>query len=167
MAIDSSSRSKGRRGGLRRPNNPAAVSGPGALSQRTDTGVTVEEVKQMLSGEPMGTEGAAEKNVAAANAALEGTTAPGQAVTPSLPAGIPPEALDIFTQGGGQENIQEGVTDEARRIAATGSPMLPPDPVQLIRAMYEIYPTDELGSILAAFQSKPQQRSVNPSTWQN
>ena len=44
--------------------------------------------------------------------------------------------------------------------------MLPPDPLMLVRAMYEIYPTDELGSLLASFQSKPQQRSVNPQTWQ-
>lgn len=165
MAIESS-RSKGRRGGYRKPANPAAVSGPGALSERTDTGVSVEDVKKMLADEPMGTEGAAEENVAAANAALEGTAAPGQAVSATLPAGVTPETLDIFTSGGGQENISEGVTDEARRVATTGSPMLPPDPVMLVRAMYEIYPTDELGSLLATFQNKPQQRSVNPSTWQ-
>lgn len=165
MAIESS-RSKGRRGGYRKPANPAAVSGPGALSERTDTGVSVEDVKKMLADEPMGTEGAAEENVAAANAALEGTAPPGQSVSATLPAGVTPETLDIFTSGGGQENISEGVTDEARRVATTGSPMLPPDPVMLVRAMYEIYPTDELGSLLATFQNKPQQRSVNPSTWQ-
>lgn len=161
-----SSRGRGRRGGYRKPANPAAVSGPGALSERTDTGVSVEDVKKMIANEPMGTEGEAEKNVAAANAALEGTSAPGQSVGATLPAGVLPENLDIFTNGGGQENIQEGVTDEARRIATTGSPMLPPDPLMLVRAMYEIYPTDELGSLLASFQNKPQQRSVNPQTWQ-
>tara|TARA_B100000927_G_C16447936_1_gene462598 strand:- start:482 stop:982 length:501 start_codon:yes stop_codon:yes gene_type:complete len=165
MSVESS-RSRGRRGGYRKPAEPAAVSGPGALSQRTDTGVSVDEVKQMISNDTQGVEGQAEKNVAAANAALTGTSAPGQPVGTTLPAGVLPENLDIFTNGGGQENIQEGVTDEARRIAATGSPMLPPDPLMLVRAMYEIYPTDELGSLLASFQNKPQQRSVNPQTWQ-
>lgn len=44
------------RGGYRQPNNPAPVSGPGALSQRTDGGATegMTQPQQRYSGMPYG-----------------------------------------------------------------------------------------------------------------
>lgn len=47
------------RGGYRRPNNPAAVSGPGKFSQRTDggPGETMKQAQRYISGMPYGEAG--------------------------------------------------------------------------------------------------------------
>lgn len=52
------------RGGYRAPSNPAAVSGPGALSQRTDGGPT--QGAQYISGLPYGQGGETYSNQVAA-----------------------------------------------------------------------------------------------------
>ena len=42
------------RGGYRKPNNPAPVSGPGSLSQRTDGGPADTQAARYISGLPYG-----------------------------------------------------------------------------------------------------------------
>src|SRR5512139_4169142 len=101
-------------GGYRAPANPAAVSGPGALSQRTDGGVP----KPQVGGLSYGENGAANALAAAAPLAqasgsgapsggsapapfqppvnlTDPTAMPGQPVTAGADAGAGPSSADI------------------------------------------------------------------------
>ena len=77
-------------GGYRKPSNPAAVSGPGALSQRTDGGPT----KMNLTGMSYGENGAANAQQSAAplSAASAGGSPQGGSSSPPPPH-TPPVGL--------------------------------------------------------------------------
>lgn len=118
------------RGGYRQPGNPAPVSGPGALSKRTDGGPgqpvrapsggaygARQELEQMQQGAPMsaspgGDVGAPESvDVSADLVGLDaGTQMPGEPVTAGaeLGDGPGPEALGLPNQPG----------DDMRRLVA-------------------------------------------------
>jgi hypothetical protein len=72
-------------GGYRKPNTPAAVSGPGKFSKRTDgqPGVTTEQAKRYIGGGEYGTNKAFNEEVVAA-APLNAAPA-----VPTTPTGIP------------------------------------------------------------------------------
>lgn len=84
------------RGGYRKPNNPAPVSGPGALSQRTDGGPGDKQAARYISGLPYG-EGQQMMDIqqSAPMAAAPGiessrmAMSPGQAAAPIIPLTAP------------------------------------------------------------------------------
>ena len=84
------------RGGYRKPNNPAPVSGPGALSQRTDGGPGDKQAARYISGLSYG-EGQEMMNLqqSAPMAAAPGIESsgmampPGQAAAPIIPLNAP------------------------------------------------------------------------------
>jgi hypothetical protein len=75
------------RGGYRKPNNPAPVSGPGALSQRTDGGPGDKQAARYISGLPYG-EGQQMMNIqqSAPMAAAPGIESSGMAMAPGMAA---------------------------------------------------------------------------------
>jgi hypothetical protein len=75
------------RGGYRKPNNPAPVSGPGALSQRTDGGPGDKQAARYISGLPYG-EGQQMMNTqqSAPMAAAPGIESSGMAMAPGMAA---------------------------------------------------------------------------------
>lgn len=75
------------RGGYRKPTNPAPVSGPGALSQRTDGGPGDKQAARYISGLPYG-EGQQMMNTqqSAPMAAAPGIESSGMAMSPGLAA---------------------------------------------------------------------------------
>ena len=119
-----SSRNKGRRGG--------AVSGPGALSKRTDLNVSSDDAREMLADAPMG-EG---------NEALVGQSPQGVAANTGQPANVQP--VDQFDLAAPTNFPDMTITDKGM----TKSRFLEEDSMMLIRAMAEIYPTPELLSLL-------------------
>ena len=107
------------RGGYRRPSNPAPVSGPGALSRRTDGGPVQgpkvapggkygerQQMQQMQQAAPMAaSQRTPNKNTAVTNAApITALTAPTERPNEPLTQGSPfgagagPEALGLPTQ---------------------------------------------------------------------
>ena len=99
------------RGGYRRPNNPAPVSGPGALSQRTDGGPATQpqmiapggeygsrqEMQSIQGGAPMQGGGGASTPAPSPIPLDAPTQNPGEPVTAGAPLGpgVGPEAAGI------------------------------------------------------------------------
>lgn len=133
-----SSRSRGRRGGVKRP---AAVSGPGKLSRRTDGAApTIDDVRGMVS-ESAGEEAALVEQVRQGNIEQPQTTfaAPPQQAPQPL-GGVAPDIADVFAPG--QDDLN------AYTRPPTEDQFLEPDDVMLIRAMAEVNPTPELLGLL-------------------
>jgi len=131
------------RGGYRAPSNPAPVSGPGALSQRTDGGPT--QGAKYISGLPYGQGGETYSNQVAAPMAgntmqqmemptelMAPTTRPNEAITSGIDTGEGPgsEAIQLPAQQASlaatlQQLIQYDPTGEAelayRMIVDSGS----------------------------------------------
>jgi hypothetical protein len=115
------------RGGYRQPNNPAPVSGPGALSQRTDGGATegMTQPQQQYTGFNYGEGGA----IAAqqSSAPLAGTGFPDFKFTPlDAPTERPNEVItsgiDMGDGGGtelmrGMPNSTPTLVDTLKRLA--------------------------------------------------
>lgn len=111
-------------GGYRKPANPAPVSGPGALSQRTDgqPGLTGSQPARYIAGLPYG-EGQATMDLQR-SAPMAGGNVP-QAPTGTAPGGPPIAPMPEF--GAPTERPQEPVT--------AGSPFGPgPGPSTIPRA---------------------------------
>ena len=140
-----SSRNKGRRGG--------AVSGPGALSKRTDLNVTATDARDMLSEAPMGAEQALVNQVQQGNIAAEAANTSGMLPADNAPVAISP--VEDFDLTAATDYPDMPVTE-------TGIPKqsyLEDDSMMLIRAMADIFPTDELLSLLfsqgSAYKQSP------------
>ena len=115
------------RGGYRQPNNPAPVSGPGALSKRTDGGATegMTQPQQDYTGFNYGENGALAAQQSGAS--LAGTNIPGFNFTPlSAPTERPDEpvtaGIDIGPGGGSElmrdrPNYAPSLTDTLKRLA--------------------------------------------------
>ena len=115
------------RGGYRQPNNPAPVSGPGALSKRTDGGATegMTQPQQKYTGFNYGENGA----IAAqqSGAPLAGSGIPGFKFTPlDAPTERPEQPVTAginIGDGGGTElmrdlpNYVPTLTDTLKRLA--------------------------------------------------
>lgn len=101
-------------GGYRKPNNPAPVSGPGALSQRTDGGPADTQAAKYISGLPYG-EGQAMMDIqGAATMAGTGMSAPAPIIPLSAPSQRPNEPVTAGVNGGegpGMEALGLGARD--------------------------------------------------------
>ena len=120
------------KGGYQAPNNPAPVSGPGALSQRTDGGPADTQAAQYVSGLPYG-EGQAMMNMQqAAPMAASAQQAPAPIVPLNAPSMRPEEPVtaganagpgpDMSSLGLGQQDI--AASDAFRLTLASYMPTL-------------------------------------------
>jgi hypothetical protein len=98
------------RGGYQRPTSPAPVSGPGALSQRTDGGPGSTQAAQYVSGLPYG-EG---------QELMSTQSAASMEAAPSIPALTPSQM-----EAAGQQSNQS--QQEAAPIVPLGAPTQRPD----------------------------------------
>lgn len=130
------------RGGYRKPNNPAPVSGPGSLSRRTDGGPGSKQAMQEIrTGKYGESKAIAEQQQAAPMAGnpmptpvvqLPPLMAPTERPTEPLTQGMPfgPGATEVaFPQGGGVQSMQ---------LAAALQPLLKFDSSGQLAALYEI-----------------------------
>lgn len=125
-------------GGYRQPANPAATSGPGALSQRTDGGAgSAKQPLRVASGGGYGARAAAEAQQGAAP-----MSAGGAGGAPAPGGGGPgPQGIDAFgpTQRPNESPTaglqQEGMYSEA-------------DPYMMVRIAYQMYPHPSLARLL-------------------
>lgn len=124
------------RGGKRTPANPAPVSGPGALSRRTDGGPG-----QPVRVAPGGAYGERQASVALQQAApmQSGTPAPSRGSAGAGVTGPPP---DIF---GATARPSEPATAGTNRNQMT---VLPPDSNALLRVIYNVYPHPEIAKLI-------------------
>ncbi len=97
-------------GGYKQPSNPAPVSGPGALSQRTDGGAVdgMTQPQQQYTGFPYGTNGAIEEQQS--GAPMAGNPFPMADVTPlGAPTQRPDQPITAGINegpGGGSELLR-------------------------------------------------------------
>lgn len=136
-----SSRSRGRRGGVKRP---AAVSGPGRLARRTDgQAPSIEDVRGMIT-ESAGEEAALVEQVRQGNVEQPPATVAATVEQPQQQelSPIAEGVADIFAQGDGTPITTPSSMQEQE------STMLEPDDLMLIRAMAKIKPSQELISLL-------------------
>ena len=94
-----------KRGGYRKPEKPAPVSGPGKLSKRTDGGPT-QKIRELPGGKYG--EGAEFRGLQQ-SAAMAGRETPG-APTPEAPAGPPPQPVETIPFGAPSQKPDEPVT---------------------------------------------------------
>ena len=123
-------RGKGR-GGYQRPKNPAPVSGPGALSARTDGGAAKPPLP---TGQPYGQRQALEQ-FQASGPMTPPPSPPVGGGAPPAPAGAPPTGnpLDAFAP---TQRPNEPITAGIPMGAGPSGPMLPEDPALQWRALY-------------------------------
>jgi len=140
-----SSRDRGRRAKKNTaPARPAAVSGPGRLSRRTDSvAPSIEDVRGMVS-ESAGEEAALVEQVRQGTIPGEEGTQPQPQVTatPQPLQPMAPGVADIFTEGDGTPITTPSSMQQQE------STLLEPDDLMLIRAMAQANPTAELISLL-------------------
>jgi hypothetical protein len=133
-----------RRGGYQRPSKPAAVSGPGALSARTDGNVPQlqrtgegygqnKAVNEQQSAAPISPQGAGAGGASpAGGAAGPPGFGPAGAFSPTQRPGEPPTAGLDFGPGAGAPQSR-----------------LPEDPYLLAKALYAVSPSPQLERIIA------------------
>ena len=145
MATDSS-RARGRRGGVKRP---AATSGPGKLSRRTDgQAPTIEDVRAMIT-ESAGEESQLVDQVRQGNITPPGATVAAPVEQPQQELRtIPIADADIFSGGDDRD------ANTPSSLAEQSSKLLEPDDVMLIRAMARMNPSQELISLLQFAEQK-------------
>lgn len=123
---------RSRRGGYQRPTSPAPVSGPGALSERTDGGAAqpIRELPAEATGGYGTRQEFTDQQAAAPIPQVDGGAAPGPAV---MPSGVPAGAF------GPTENPGQPLT-----AGQAPTPILAPDPLALTRAIYAVAPNSAL-----------------------
>ncbi len=125
------------RGGRRVPAKPAAVSGPGSLSQRTDGGPG-----QPIRNFPATTQGQRQDLTELQQAAPLSSGGGGLPATPALPG---------LAEGG---PLPEGILgptafpNEAITAGMDQPKALPRDPDDLLRAIYQKYPHPDIARLL-------------------
>ena len=127
---------RSKRGGYRPPASPAPVSGPGALSARTDGGPGQRQPVRVAPGGPYGQRQALETQQQAAPLAVANPiSCGGGGVTPSAPP-----AAGVFgpTQRPG-EPISTGLG---------GGMIVPEDPDVLLRALWQVYPHPDIARLI-------------------
>lgn len=129
------------RGGRRTPRNPAPVSGPGALSARTDGG---GQPVRVASGGAYGERKALEGQQQAAPLAA-GSPVPGGGGGGQPPQGAPASPLDVFTP---TERPGEPITSGIPMGPGAGGMVLPPDPDEFARAVFAQAPSEDLRRLL-------------------
>lgn len=138
------------RGGRRQPTNPAPVSGPGALSARTDGGPgNARQPLRVAGGGDYGERQAAEQLQAAAPMAAAVDAAVAPPLTPQAPP-VPLNVEDPFRPS------DAGLPLEAGLRPAMPSGMAPdfttmgggPDPDDLLRIMFAMNPHPDIARLL-------------------
>jgi hypothetical protein len=110
------------RGGYRQPNNPAPVSGPGSLSQRTDGGATegMTQPQQEYTGFGYGENSALAEQQS--GAVMAGTNIPGFNFTPlTAPSERPTEPITsgINMGDGGGTELMRGMPNQVPTLVDT------------------------------------------------
>lgn len=139
-----------RRGGNRPPEKPAAVSGPGRLSQRTDGAVP----QLAYSGLAYGENKAVNDQQASAPISSPGAATVGGGGTPPSAAASVRGGPPRFGDGGAFSPTNrpgEPLTAGTDWGAGPGAPPqgLPDDPYVVAKALYAISPTPELERLVA------------------
>ena len=134
---------RGQQGGPRQPANPAPVSGPGALSQRTDGGPgNQKQPVRVASGGAYGERAAAiAQQQAAPMAAGSPTSTGGTGGTPAAGGSPASGAEGVF---GPTARPSEPIT--AGAMGAGGQPQLTPD--ELFRILYQKRPSPWLARLM-------------------
>lgn len=129
-------------GGYRQPSNPAPVSGPGALSQRTDGGATegMTQPAQYISGLPYG-QGQETYNMQT-SAPMAGNPFPSSSI-------LPLSAEDQFPNRPITSGNDLGAGPGSEALA--GMPNFVPSPTATLRQMAQFDPSGESELILRAF----------------
>ena len=142
------------KGGYRKPANPAPVSGPGALSRRTDGG-PIQGAKEIPGGGKYG-----ERKALAdmqSGAPMQGNPVPSVPtpsvpVTPlSAPTQRPDEALTSGMPFGPGSNTPPPVVAGVDEVAAQ------------IRAAYALYPNEDLHRLILSLEEEGRQWQKNQS----
>lgn len=120
------------RGGYREPSSPAPVSGPGAHSARTDTG----PADMVAAGGRYGERKALEAQQSAAPVVTGGGA-------PSVGPGSGPAPAPPMNAFGPTERPGEPIT-----AGTYNAPGTPPDVELALRALYALFPTPYIGSLL-------------------
>lgn len=130
------------RGGYRKPNNPAAVSGPGALSRRTDGGPT-----QGAMPIPAGQYGERKQlQELQTSATMAGNSTPQRKVMSLFePTQRPNEPVTTGASAGPGANYINQPIDLAPN---------PYDPATVIRAAYTVYPSEALRRVVDMLDSE-------------
>jgi hypothetical protein len=121
------------RGGKRYPSSPAATSGPGKLSRRTDTPIL--DAPSGKYGEGV----ALERQAAAAP------------ITSAGGAGSQPPSRPMAAPGGMFDPTQrpdEPITAGAAIGPGAGPQHIPPDPDEALWVIYEQFPNDDLRALI-------------------
>lgn len=141
---------RGKRGGHRVPAKPAAVSGPGSLSQRTDGAVP----QLQHTGLPYGENRAVNEQQSAAPISPQGGPAAGGGGTPPAAATPRRPGPPRFGDGGAFSPTArpgEPMTAGIDWGDGPGAPatVLPDDPYLVARALYAMAPSPELERLIA------------------
>ena len=139
-------RSKDNRGGPRQPGNPAAVSGPGALSARTDG--PIRQPKPATQTSPSGQTYGARVAQDRLRQGAPITQQPG----PGQPTGQPAQNGQAPIAGGIRDALFAPTARPGEPITSgvpigpgsNGAELLPQDPDELLRAAYMLYPDPAL-----------------------
>lgn len=119
-----------KRGGYQKPSRPAAVSGPGAMSRRTDSGQPI----RVASGGNYGERQQLENLQAAAPLAAGGSGG----AAGSSPASAAPPLPSVFGP-----TARPGENPDTGIMGVT-----PPDPSAFLAAAYAVYPDPALAALL-------------------
>lgn len=135
------------RGGYRKPDKPAPVSGPGALSQRTDGGPGDPQPIRLASGGKYGDRKASQAQQSAAPMA-GGSPLPQPAAGGGAPSPVsPPAPIDAFAP---TARPDEPITAGMPFGPGRGSlGMLPTDPDEALRIAYSMFRHPDIAELLA------------------
>lgn len=135
---------RGKRGGHQKPARPAAVSGPGALSARTDGAVPAPPVTGLPYGQ---NQALTEQQSAAPMTPQQGPTGGGSAA----PARGGPPGFGAAGAFSPTQRPGEPLTAGIDWGQGAGAPpqAVPEDPYTVARALYAISPTPELERLIA------------------
>lgn len=132
------------KGGYQPPAQPAAVSGPGAASARTDSPAT--QPIRVASGGNFGDRQALVAQQQAAPLAAAGSTP----TPPAGPAAAPYSPVDVYAP---TNNPDQPLTAGAEMGPGVGAPN-PNDPIiDLVAALYQANGTDDLRDVLEELQA--------------
>jgi len=130
------------RGGYRKPKNPAVVSGPGAMSQRTDGGPADPQPTRHVPTEDYG--GAAEMQQVQQAAPMQGMTQPIPLDAPTLSPNEPITSGADFGPGVGAMPGQVAAdTESISDVAALA-----------VRAGYAAYPSEGMAILMDYLESQ-------------
>jgi hypothetical protein len=131
------------RGGYQKPSNPAPVSGPGAMSQRTDGGPGDPQPQRWVPTSDYG--GATEMAAIQGQAPMAGSTKPIPLDAPTQHPDEPITAGAPFGPGPGPREMPQVAPEQAVPEDAAAA---------VIRAAYAAYPSPQLGALMDYLESQ-------------